>query len=195
MTNAATAAAGASQALVVIDMQHGFLDQSWGPTTNYPDCENNVARLIAAWRHRAWPIVIVRHDSGKPDSPLHPAHPGNQLTESVAATRADLLVTKSVNSAFYGEPDLEKWLRSAGIDDIVVCGIQTNMCVETTARMGANLGFGVTFALDATRTFDLAGPGGTVVSAETLMQITAANLHGGGFARVTTTDVVIAGPR
>ena len=52
-------------------------------------------------------------------------------------------MTKSVNSAFYGTPDLQARLRAAGIDQIVVCGIQTNMCVETTARMGGNLGFDV----------------------------------------------------
>jgi len=179
-------------ALVVIDMQQGFLDASWGPTINHPGCESNVDRLIGAWTQRGWPIVIVRHDSMNPDSPLHPAHPGNQLVDSVAAVRADLLVTKSVNSAFYGEPDLEQWLRSSGIGAIVLCGIQTNMCVETTARMGGNLGFGVTVALDATRTFDLAGPDGQVLSAASLMRATATNLYGGGFARVMATDDVLA---
>lgn len=188
MTNAV---ATTPAALVVVDMQQGFLDESWGPTTNHPGCETNVDRLIAAWTQRGWPIVVVRHDSSQPDSPLRPGHPGNALVDSVAAARADLLVTKSVNSAFYGEPDLEKWLRSAGIAEVVVCGIQTNMCVETTARMGGNLGFAVTVALDATRTFDLAGPDDVVVPAETLMQVTATNLHGGGFARVTTTDAVV----
>ena len=130
-------------ALVVVDVQQGFLDESWGPTTNHPGCETNVERLLQAWAERDLPVVVVRHDSGKPDSPLHPTHPGNALIAPVAGAPADLLVTKSVNSAFYGTPDLEAWLRAAGIDQIVVCGIQTNMCVETTARMGGNLGFDV----------------------------------------------------
>lgn len=189
MTNEAITSA---TALVVIDMQQGFLDSSWGRTTNHPGCEANVDRLIRSWTERGRPIVVVRHDSIQPDSPLNPSCPGNQLIEGVAAARADLLVTKSVNSAFYGAPDLAEWLRSSGIGDLVVCGIQTNMCVETTARMGGNLGFGVTVALDATRTFDLAGRDGTVVPAEVLMRTTAANLHGGGFARVATTEEVIA---
>lgn len=180
-------------ALIVIDVQEGFGDMSWGPTTNHPGCETNVERLVDAWRDRGWPIVVVRHDSVLPDSPLHPAKPGNALIGPVAAVTPDLFVTKTVNSAFYGEPDLERWLRTAGITDLVLCGIQTNMCVETTARMGGNLGFGVTVALDATRTFDLAGPDGTVLDAATLVRATATNLHGGGFARVTTTDDVLAG--
>ncbi|WP_309068946.1 cysteine hydrolase family protein [Microbacterium sp.] len=176
-----------TSALVVIDMQQGFLDRYWGPTTNHPQCEDNVARLIAHWSAQGDPLVVVRHDSVHPGSPLHPATPGNALMDAVAAVDADLLVTKTVNSAFYGEPDLEAWLRGAAISRLVLCGIQTNMCVETTARMGGNLGFDVVVALDATRTFDLAGPDGTVTPAEALMAATATNLHGGGFATIATT--------
>ncbi len=179
-------------ALVVVDMQQGFEDASWGPTTNRPGCEENVARLLTVWTERGLPVVVVRHDSGEAGSPLNPEHPGNALMDVVAAAPADLLVTKTVNSAFYGTPDLEQWLRAEGIEQIVVCGIQTNMCVETTARMGGNLGLDVVVALDATRTFDLVGPDGTLVPAATLMEITATNLHGGGFARVASTSDVVS---
>lgn len=179
-------------ALVVVDMQQGFLDESWGPTANYPECENNVERLLAAWSAKNMPVVIVRHDSVQPTSPLSSSGPGNALIPAVAAAHADLFVTKTVNSAFYGTPDLGQWLKSEQINQIVVCGIQSNMCVETTARMGGNLGYDVIVPMDATRTFDLAGPDGTVVSAATLMQIAATNLHGGGFARVVSTDEVLA---
>lgn len=82
--------------------------------------------------------------------------------------------------------------RASGLADIVLCGIQTNMCVENTARMGGNFGFAVTVAIDATRTFDLATPDGVVLTVDRLMQATAANLQGGGFARVFTTDDVLA---
>lgn len=103
----------------------------------------------------------------------------------------DLLVVKSVNSAFYGEPDLDGWLRSRGLDDVVICGITTNHCCETTARMAGNLGYRVTFVVDATRTFDRAMPDGSVISAADLMRTTAANLHG-EFADVVNTDEVVA---
>jgi nicotinamidase-related amidase len=179
-------------ALVVVDMQEAFLDPWWGSTTNHPGCEENVERLVGAWRERGLPVVVVRHDSVHPDSPLHPDHPGNALMP-LADVEADLFVTKSVNSAFYGTPDLEAWLRGRGIERIVVCGIQTNMCVETTSRMGGNLGFDVTVPLDATRTFDLTGPDGVTIPAATLMKVTAANLHGDGFARITSTAEVVYG--
>ncbi|GAA1966768.1 cysteine hydrolase family protein [Microbacterium deminutum] len=181
-----------TRALIVIDMQRGFDDlEFWGPTAN-PECEANVAVLTAAWMASGDPIIVVRHDSVSPGSPLHPGNPGNALVDSVAAVQPDLFVTKNVNSAFYGDHDLHVWLSAGGISELVVCGIQTNMCVETTARMAGNLGYDVTVALDATRTFDLradvAGLGVVTRTASELMATTALDLQGGGFARIATTS-------
>ncbi|OZD47275.1 cysteine hydrolase [Rhodococcus sp. 06-1477-1B] len=180
-----------TRALLIIDMQRGFDDLAfWGSTAN-PDCEANVAALIDAWRRNPEPIVVVRHDSASPGSPLHPDAEGNALVDVVAAVPADLVVSKNVNSAFYGDPDLDAWLREHGIREVVICGIQTNMCVETTARMAGNLGYDVTVVLDATRTFDVSGeiPGlGTVTrTAAELMANTAVVLQQGGFARIAAT--------
>ena len=184
-----------TQALIVIDMQRGFDDLDvWGPTTN-PECEANVAALIGAWADRG-PIVVVRHDSRSEGSPLHPDAAGNALVDAVASVEADLFVTKHVNSAFYGDPDLHAWLTERGIGELVICGIQTNMCVETTARMAGNLGYDVVVALDATRTFDLtadvAGLGTVTRTAAELMVTTALDLQAGGFARIATTAELVA---
>lgn len=182
--------------LVVIDLQRGFDDPAWGPTTN-PSCVSNCVTLVRTWMTTGRPVVLVRHDSPKPESPLHPAAPGNAIVPELADVSADLLVTKSVNSAFYGAPDLHAWLQNRGLSQLVLVGIQTNMCVETTARMGGNLGYDVIVPLDATRTFDLAAPVGidgaeVHATAEQLMTATAVSLHGGGFATVTDTRHVVA---
>lgn len=179
------------RALVVVDVQRGFADPSWGRRDN-PDCEANVARLLAAWRDRGDPVVFVRHDSTVPGSPLAPGTPGNGL-QDVVSGEPDLLVTKSVNSSFHGTPDLDAWLRSRGIDAIAVCGITTNHCCETTARVGGNLGYDVAFVIDATHTFDRLGPDGDVVTAATLAHVTATNLHGEFATVVRTADLVARG--
>ncbi|WP_448850740.1 cysteine hydrolase family protein [Corynebacterium sp. 335C] len=185
-------------ALVAVDVQHAFDDAAfWGRGDN-PACEDRIADLLRLWRARGWPVVVVRHDSADPASPLAPGATGHALKGIVDGPR-DLLVRKSVNSAFHGEPDLDAWLRAEGCDAVAVCGITTNHCCETTARVGGNLGHDVTFVLDATRTFDRVGPDGRTIPAETLAAVTAANLHG-EFADVVDAAGLIAlgrmtGPR
>ncbi|WP_037825865.1 cysteine hydrolase family protein [Streptomyces sp. NRRL B-1347] len=185
-------------ALVVVDVQKGFEEVEYWGERNNPGADENIAALIGAWQESGRPVVFVRHDSVKPDSPLRSGYVGNDFKEYVEERRGkgaggELLVTKSVNSAFYGTPDLDAWLKEAGISQFVVTGIQTNMCAETTARMGGNLGYDVLFALDATYTFDLEGPFGWRLGAEEIARATAVSLHGGGFAEVVTTENLIAG--
>ena len=163
-------------ALVVVDAQKAFEDADYWGRRNNPACEENIGALIEAWREHGQPLVFVRHDSTKPDSPLRPGHPGNAFHDVVAGA-PDLLVSKHVNSAFHGDPDLAEWLRANGIGDVVICGIQTNMCAETTARVAANLGFDVRFALDATHTFDIAAQDGSTIDADELARVTAANIE------------------
>ncbi len=178
--------------LIVIDMQNGFQNPAMPPSNN-PACEGNVLSLLATWREKGLPVVLVRHDSKNPGSVLAPGQSGNDLQVGIDGPH-DLLVSKSVNSAFYGEPDLKTWLDASNYKKLVICGIQTNYCCETTARMAGNMGYDVDFVLDATRTFDLKDSEGNVVSAETLSKITAVNLDG-EFAKVVSTETAIAGIR
>ena len=114
-------------ALVVVDVQVGFDDEaSWGSRSN-PECERNIGALIAHARERGWRIVFVRHDSLSPASPLAPGTPGNAFAPVITG-EPDLLVTKSVNSAFHGTPDLDAWLRAEDVTQVVIAGITTNHC-------------------------------------------------------------------
>jgi len=106
----------------------------------------------------------------------------------------ELLVSKSVNSSFHGSPDLDAWLKASGITSIAICGITTNHCCETTARVGGNLGYDVTFVLDATHTFDRIGPYGEEVTADELSRITGVNLHDEFAQIVSTRDLLGAAP-
>ena len=99
-------------------------------------------------------------------------------------------MTKHVNSAFHGDQDLAAWLHERDLSRIAICGITTNHCCETTARVGANIGFDVLFVLDATHTFDRAGPDGTVMTADELARATATSLHGEFATVVSTAEIV-----
>jgi nicotinamidase-related amidase len=179
-------------ALVVIDVQQGLDDPGWGRRDNAA-CEDHVAALLERWRERGWPVVFVRHDSVESGSPLGPTEPGNAFKDVITGA-PDLLVTTSVNSAFHGQPALQAWLDSRGIDRMYICGITTDHCCETTARVGGNLGYDVRFVLDATHAFDRPDPSGEVVPAEQLVRVTATNLHG-EFATVIDTATALADSR
>jgi nicotinamidase-related amidase len=176
-------------ALLLVDIQQGFDDPYWGKRNNH-DAEANIAALVAVWSATGRPIVRVRHASTEPGSPLRPDAPGHAYHPVVADLSPDLEVVKTVNSAFLGTPDLHNWLTGRGIRQVVVTGVQTNMCAETTARFAGNLGYDTLFVIDATHTFDRAGPDGVVITADEYAAVTAANLHG-EFARVVrTADLV-----
>jgi nicotinamidase-related amidase len=179
-------------ALVMIDVQKGFeRADRWGRRDN-PGAEEHMETLQRTWLETNRPLVVVQHDSIEPGSTLSPSDPGNALKECVAVESAALHVRKAVNSAFYGTPNLESWLRENGIDTIVITGIMTNICCETTARMGGNLGFTVIYVPDAMHTFDLTASNGLSLTAEELTVATVVSLDAGGFATIATTDEVVA---
>lgn len=102
-------------ALIVVDVQRGFDDPAhWGPRDN-PACEDNIAALLALWRERSRPVVLVRHDSADSRSPLATGTPGNDFKDVITG-EPDVLVSKTVNSSFHGTPDLHAWLQKEGID-------------------------------------------------------------------------------
>jgi nicotinamidase-related amidase len=182
----------AQQALLVVDMQQAFdVESRWGRRNN-PDCEANVVGLIEASQRRGEPVVFVRHDSVEADSLLRPSEPGNRFKPELEHIEPDLLVSKSVHSSFHGEPDLDRWLRSRGIDSVVICGIATDHCCETTARLASDLGYRVSFPLDATLTFDRQDLQGQTITADEIARVTAASLAG-EFAEITTTAALLAG--
>ena len=173
-------------ALVVIDVQKGFDDLEYWGSRNNPGCEANVAALLAHWRRNDRPVVFVRHDSDEPQSPLRRDAPGNAFKDVVTGA-PDVLITKQTNSCFYGDPDLHQWLQQRAIKRLFLCGITTNHCCETTARMGGNLGYDVNFVLDATHTFDRGD-----LTADELAKATATNLHGEFATVVSTRDALAA---
>ncbi|HUG13549.1 MAG TPA: cysteine hydrolase family protein [Thermomicrobiales bacterium] len=177
-----------SAALIVVDVQQGLDEPYWGRRNN-PEAESNIARLLAAWRAAEAPIFHIKHNSTNPDSPLRAGLPGNAVKPEAAPLGSEPRIEKSVNSAFIGT-DLEQRLREAGIERVVVVGLTTNHCVETTARMAGNLGFTTWVVSDATATHDRTGPDGVLYPAETVHAVSLASLHG-EFATVVDTDAIV----
>ena len=173
-------------ALIPIDVQQAF-DL---PASSNPAMEANGLRLLSAWRAAGLPLLHVRHDSVNPGSPFTPGQPGNALRPGFEPQGDEPLVTKSVNAAFIGT-DLDLRLRRLGVDTVVLFGISTDMCVSTTARVAANLGYRTIVVGDACACFDLEDADGTVIPAEAIHRAHLATLRA-EFATVVDTDGVVA---
>jgi nicotinamidase-related amidase len=139
--------------LLVIDVQRAFDDASWPPRNN-PEAEARIAGLLAAWRAAGAPVVHARHESLEPEGLFRRGTPSFEFKDEAAPLPGEPVVEKTVNSAFIGT-DLERMLRDAGAETVVIAGLTTNHCCSTTARMAGNLGFETWFVSDATATHDL----------------------------------------
>jgi nicotinamidase-related amidase len=177
-------------ALIMIDVQDGLDDPYWGVRNN-PDAEQNMARLLAAWREQGRPVYFIHHQSKTPQSPLRPGQPGNAIKQIVAPRPDEPVIPKTKNSAFIGT-DLEARLRAAGQETLVLVGLTTDHCVSTTTRMAKNLGFSPVLVADATATFDRVSPlTGRHYSADEIHEAELTSLNG-EFAVVVGTDAVLA---
>ena len=147
--------------LLPIDMQQAFYTADWPRRWNDAVDANGLA-LLATWRAAGRPIIHVRHDSAQPGSSLAPGAPGNAFRPGFEPQAGEPLVTKSVNSAFIGT-DLDLRLKRLCAKHVVAFGISTDMCVSTTVRTGANMGWDMILVPDACDCFDLPdGQGGRI---------------------------------
>jgi nicotinamidase-related amidase len=175
-------------ALIVVDVQEGLNHPSWGNRNN-PQAEENIAKLLAAWRQTKRPIFHVQHLSTSLHSTLRPGQPGCEIKAIAKPQANEPIIQKRVNSAFIGT-DLEAQLRRNTIKTLVITGLTTNHCVSTTARMAGNLGFDTYVVSDATATFDRTGPDGKHYLAEEIHAVSLANLHE-EFATIIDTEALL----
>ena len=176
-------------ALIVIDVQQGYDHPKMGRRNNQ-DAETNVARLLTAWRESERQIYHTQHLSTDEGSPFKPGLTGVEHKEIAKPLWHEPVISKRVNSAFIGT-DLEARIRQRMIKTLVICGLTTNHCVESTTRMAGNLGFETYLAGDACATFDRIGPDGVTYPAEQIHAVSLASLHS-EFATVQTTDEILA---
>ena len=137
-------------ALLVIDVQQAMFNTM----QPYRGAEvvARIGELLARAREAGAPVFFIQHDGGPGDdfgrdSPGFPFHP------AVAPRPGEPVTVKRRNSGFY-QTDLEAKLRAACIDALVICGLQTEYCVDATVRSAFERDLRVTIAADAHSTFD-----------------------------------------
>jgi nicotinamidase-related amidase len=175
-------------ALLLIDAQQSFRARPYWSETDAPAFLERSNALLAGCAAQSIPIVRIFHVDGpaRPDNPfaVESGHvrPLAELTPFEAAAT----YTKHRHSALVGT-GLDVWLTQNGIGRLIVSGIRTEQCCETTTRHASDLGWSVDFVADATLTFDMTQPDGRPLSAAEIKSRTATVLEG-RFAKLCSVE-------
>jgi nicotinamidase-related amidase len=142
-------------ALLVIDVQESFRRRdTWAAVSN-PDIVDDVDALVRAARRRGELVVWVLHAEPGSGGVFDPDSGHVRLVDGLVPQEGEPVLTKTSRNAFT-TTNLQQLLTERGVREVVVSGIQTEQCCETTARLAADLGYEVTFVTDATATFPIA---------------------------------------
>ncbi|BCY14014.1 isochorismatase family protein [Actinoplanes sp. L3-i22] len=143
-----------TEALIVIDVQESFRARPLWSTLNNPDVIANVQRLVDHARNAGHQVIWVLHSEPGSGGTFDPANGFVRLVDELVPADGEPTLVKFVHNAFT-TTDLQFRLTTAGVHKITVCGLRTEQCVETTARVGSDLGYEVTYVTDATATFPI----------------------------------------
>jgi nicotinamidase-related amidase len=147
-----------ARALIVIDVQESFRHTPLWEAVNNPAIVERVSRLVAQARREGDLVVWILHENAARPGPFHPTSGYVRLMDGLEALEGEPVITKTSRNCFT-TTNLQQVLVSRGVREVVICGIQTELCCETTARLAFDLGFTVTFVTDATATFPIEAPG------------------------------------
>ncbi|HEX6326072.1 MAG TPA: isochorismatase family protein [Jiangellaceae bacterium] len=144
-----------SRALVVIDVQKSFQQRPNWAAVSDPAIVKQVDRLVSAARQAGDLVIWILHSEPETGNVFDPALGHVQLMDGLVPLDGEPIITKTSINAFT-TTNLQQTLTSRGIRELVICGIQTEQCCETTTRLASDLGYDVTFVTDATATFPIA---------------------------------------
>jgi nicotinamidase-related amidase len=177
-----------NQALLIVDIQNDYFPGGAMPLTGSIEAARQASRLLQTFRHLGCPIVHIQHVSTRPGAKFFlPDTEGVNIHPSVAPDHGEAVFQKHYPNSFRETPLLEH-LRSRGITQLVIAGMMTQMCVDSTTRAAADLGFQCVLAQDACATKALAF-GGATVSADNVQTAFLAALNG-LFAKVLSVEEI-----
>jgi nicotinamidase-related amidase len=139
-------------ALVIVDVQESFRQRPLWRTASNPGIVADINRLVDAARARHELVIWVLHAEPGSGDVFDPASGHVRPMDGLAPQDGELILTKTAHNAFT-TTNLQQNLVSRAIGHLVLCGIRTEQCVETTARLASDLGYEVTFVTEATVTF------------------------------------------
>jgi nicotinamidase-related amidase len=178
--------------LVVIDVQESFRHRPYFTEEGLQAYLAAQNALIRGAEAAGWPVVRVLHSDGPKtaDNPFAIESGHVRPLQGLAPFEAAATFVKGRHSALVGT-GLEVWLTENGIGRLVVSGIRTEQCCETTTRHASDLGFQIDYVPDATLTWDMRNADGSVLSARDIKTRTATVLKD-RFARICSVEDALA---
>lgn len=137
-------------ALLVIDAQVNMFDESY-PVYDATGLETRLKQLIDKAHAAQVPVIFIQNN-GPEGEPDFPHTPGWEISPALAPQSGDTVIEKTTPDSFH-ETGLQAELAARGVKNLVITGMQTDWCVQTSTRQAANLGFNVTLVSDGHSTF------------------------------------------
>ncbi len=167
----------ANPALIVIDIQNDYFPGGNMPLHEPQVAAERAAEVLERFRQLSWPRFHIQHSSIQPGATfMVPDTPGQEIHALLAPQEGETVVTKHFPSAFQAT-SLHEQLQSQGIDQLVVCGMMTHMCIDTSVRAAFERGYRVQLIADATATRALQY-GADPISAASVQTAYLAGLNG-----------------
>jgi nicotinamidase-related amidase len=178
-----------NSALIVVDVQESFRNRPYWTDIDFSEFANHQQNLIDGCAERKLPIVQIFHTE---DEGAFSFASGFVKTLEPVRINPDIVIHKRYHSALAGTP-LSSWLNERGIRRLIISGIRTEECCETTTRHASDAGFDVDFVIDATLTFPIKSPRtGRVLSSNEIKERTESVLNSGQFARIVSVEEALA---
>jgi nicotinamidase-related amidase len=176
-------------ALIVIDVQESFRHRPYWTDVDFPEFVKHQQKLIDGCVERKLPVVQILHTE---DEGAFSFASGFIKTLEPVKVNPDIVMHKRYHSALSGTP-LSSWLNERGIRRLIISGIRTEECCETTTRHASDAGFDVDYVIDATLTFPIKSPRtGRILSSAELKERTESVLSSGQFARIVSVQEALA---
>ncbi|APP79237.1 cysteine hydrolase family protein [Xanthomonas hortorum] len=175
-----------SKGIIVIDLQNDYFPGGKMPLSGIEQASANAALVVGNARSQATPVFHVRHEATAADAPFFVAGShGAQIRTGVEPQDGEVVIVKQHINAFR-DTDLQQQLQRNGVDEVVVVGAMSHMCVDACVRAAADMGYSVTVLHDACATMDLSFDGVTTPAAQVHAAMMAALQF--GYAAVHSTQ-------
>lgn len=176
--------------LIVVDLQNEYLPTGKLPLSGIEAAAANAARVIADARNKRMPVFHIRHEFANGEAPAFvPGTVGVEIQPAVAPVGDEPVIVKNHINAFR-QTDLKQQLDARGVEEVVVVGAMSHMCVDAVVRAAADMGYPVTVLHDACATLDLAFGEVTVPASQVHAAMMAAFAF--GYGTVKSADEYLA---